>query len=112
MPTYGYRCQSCGTRFEVWQKMSDDPLTTCPTCGGPVRRLLYPAGIVFKGSGFYSTDHRSGSTSDTSSASESGSGAGSSSSEKTSSNGAGSSSSEKTSGSAASGESASAAKSE
>ncbi len=59
MPMYDYRCQSCGTRFEVWQKMTDDPLTTCQTCGGPVRRVLYPAGIVFKGSGFYSTDHRS-----------------------------------------------------
>jgi predicted nucleic acid-binding Zn ribbon protein len=38
--------------------MSDDPLTTCPTCGGPIRRVLFPAGIVFKGGGFYSTDHR------------------------------------------------------
>jgi putative FmdB family regulatory protein len=58
MPTYEYLCQTCGTRFEVWQKMSDDPLTTCQACGGPVRRVLYPAGIVFKGGGFYSTDHR------------------------------------------------------
>jgi putative FmdB family regulatory protein len=63
MPTYVYRCQSCGTRFEAWQKMTDDPLTTCQTCGGPVRRVLYPAGIVFKGGGFYSTDNRSGSAS-------------------------------------------------
>ena len=59
MPTYEYLCQACGTRFEVWQKMSDDALTTCQACGGPVRRVLYPAGIVFKGGGFYSTDHRS-----------------------------------------------------
>jgi putative FmdB family regulatory protein len=59
MPTYEYLCQVCGTRFEVWQKMSDDALTTCQACGGPVRRVLYPAGIVFKGGGFYSTDHRS-----------------------------------------------------
>lgn len=107
MPTYGYRCQSCGTRFEVWQKMSDDPLTTCPTCGGSVRRLLYPAGVVFKGSGFYSTDHRSGSASgDTSGTSESPSGAGASGSETKSGNGTGAS------GSTASGESAPAAKSE
>ena len=58
MPTYEYLCQACGTRFEVWQKMSDDPLTTCQACGGAVRRVLYPAGIVFKGGGFYSTDQR------------------------------------------------------
>jgi putative FmdB family regulatory protein len=58
MPTYEYLCQACGTRFEVWQKMSDDPITTCQACGGPVRRVLYPAGLVFKGGGFYSTDHR------------------------------------------------------
>jgi putative FmdB family regulatory protein len=58
MPTYEYRCKSCNGQFEAWQKMSDDPLTTCPTCGGPVRRLLFPAGIVFKGGGFYSTDQR------------------------------------------------------
>jgi putative FmdB family regulatory protein len=58
MPTYEYLCQACGTRFEVWQKMSDDSLTTCQACGGAVRRVLYPAGLVFKGGGFYSTDHR------------------------------------------------------
>jgi putative FmdB family regulatory protein len=74
MPTYEYRCQSCGTRFEVWQKMSDDPLTTCQTCGGPVHRVLYPAGIVFKGSGFYSTDNRSSGSSASSSQSSSASG--------------------------------------
>lgn len=58
MPTYDYRCQSCGSRFEAWQKITDDPIETCPTCGGPVRRVLYPVGLVFKGSGFYKTDHR------------------------------------------------------
>ncbi len=57
MPTYEYVCRSCEHRFEQWQKMTDDPLQTCPECGGHVRRVLYPAGIVFKGSGFYSTDH-------------------------------------------------------
>lgn len=57
MPTYEYLCKSCATRFEVWQHMTDDPLTECPTCHGTIRRVLYPAGIVFKGSGFYKTDH-------------------------------------------------------
>lgn len=57
MPTYEYVCRSCEHRFEQWQKMTDDPLQICPECGGHVRRVLYPAGIVFKGSGFYSTDH-------------------------------------------------------
>ena len=58
MPTYDYSCRSCGARFEVWQKMSDEPLTTCPTCGGEIHRIVYPVGLVFKGSGFYSTDNR------------------------------------------------------
>ena len=58
MPTYDYRCQSCGSRFEVWQKITDEPVETCPTCGGPVHRVLHPVGLVFKGSGFYKTDHR------------------------------------------------------
>lgn len=58
MPTYDYRCQSCGSRFEVWQKITDEPIETCPTCGGPVRRIVHPVGLVFKGSGFYKTDHR------------------------------------------------------
>ena len=58
MPTYEYLCKTCGHRFETWQKMIDDPLTTCPDCGAPIRRILFPAGVVFKGSGFYKTDHR------------------------------------------------------
>ncbi len=57
MPTYEYLCQTCSHRFETWQKMTDDPLTVCPECGNHIRRVLYPAGVVFKGSGFYSTDH-------------------------------------------------------
>jgi putative FmdB family regulatory protein len=57
MPTYEYVCHDCNNHFEKWQKMSEAPLTTCPTCGGPIRRVFYPAGIVFKGSGFYKTDH-------------------------------------------------------
>ncbi len=57
MPTYEYLCRVCSHRFETWQKMTDEPLTTCPECGGVIRRVLFPAGIVFKGSGFYKTDH-------------------------------------------------------
>jgi len=59
MPTYEYLCKTCSHRFETWQKMTDDPLEICPECGGYIRRVYYPAGIVFKGSGFYKTDHRS-----------------------------------------------------
>ncbi len=58
MPTYVYRCEQCGHRFEAWQHMTDEPLAMCPKCQGPIHRILFPAGIVFKGSGFYSTDHR------------------------------------------------------
>ena len=58
MPTYGYRCKSCGHQFEVFQRMSDDPVQTCPNCQGGVTRILYPTGVVFKGSGYYSTDYK------------------------------------------------------
>ncbi len=57
MPTYEYLCKTCSHRFETWQKMSEEPLTACPECGGVIRRVLFPAGVVFKGSGFYKTDH-------------------------------------------------------
>src|SRR5579863_1023637 len=57
MPTSEYVCNHCSHRFEIWQKMSDESLTVCPECGGHIRRVLFPAGIVFKGSGFYKTDH-------------------------------------------------------
>ena len=57
MPTYEYLCRECSHRFETWQKMTDDSLTTCPECGGNIRRVLFPASVVFKGSGFYKTDH-------------------------------------------------------
>ena len=59
MPTYEYACPDCGQRLEVVQKFSDDPLTMCPACGGRLRKLFSPVGIVFKGSGFYRTDSRS-----------------------------------------------------
>jgi putative FmdB family regulatory protein len=60
MPTYEYQCKSCKHRFEIWQKMADDALTVCPECNGVIRRLFFPAGIVFKGTGFYKTDHGNG----------------------------------------------------
>ncbi|MBN2811525.1 MAG: FmdB family transcriptional regulator [Spirochaetales bacterium] len=57
MPTYDYACDSCGNRFEVFQKMSDQPVNTCPSCGKAVRRVLSGGvGISFKGSGFYKND--------------------------------------------------------
>jgi putative FmdB family regulatory protein len=59
MPTYEYVCQSCGTHVEVYQRFSEDPLTECGVCGGPLRKVFHPAGILFKGPGFYSTDSRS-----------------------------------------------------
>jgi putative FmdB family regulatory protein len=58
VPTYGYRCDRCGHDFDVFQRMSDEPVAACPTCGATGRRLFFPAGIVFKGSGFYKTDSR------------------------------------------------------
>jgi putative FmdB family regulatory protein len=60
MPIYTYRCEDCGVQFEQSQKFTDSPLTRCPECGKKALRKVYlPVGIVFKGSGFYSTDHRS-----------------------------------------------------
>ncbi|MBX6753532.1 MAG: zinc ribbon domain-containing protein [Thermorudis peleae] len=58
MPIYEYECTACHHRFEVTQRFSDEPVRTCPQCGQSVRRLLFPAGIIFKGSGFYITDNR------------------------------------------------------
>jgi putative FmdB family regulatory protein len=58
MPTYEYLCKTCGHRFETWQKMSDEPLTVCPNCGAEIHRVLFANGVVFKGSGFYSTETR------------------------------------------------------
>ncbi|MDO8684363.1 MAG: zinc ribbon domain-containing protein [Armatimonadota bacterium] len=58
MPTYGYQCTKCDHSFEVFQKITDEPLTECEKCGSHVRKVLFPVGIVFKGSGFYVTDNR------------------------------------------------------
>lgn len=60
MPTYEYECQSCHERFEAVQRFSDPALTTCERCGGELRKVFSAVGIVFKGSGFYKTDSRSG----------------------------------------------------
>jgi putative FmdB family regulatory protein len=57
MPTYEYACQSCGRHVEVYQRFNDEPLKVCPTCGGELRKVFHPAGILFKGSGFYITDY-------------------------------------------------------
>ena len=62
MPTYQYACTDCGDRSEVVQRFTDDPLTVCSACGGKLRKVFSPVGIVFKGSGFYRTDSRSGSS--------------------------------------------------
>ncbi|UCD97908.1 MAG: zinc ribbon domain-containing protein [Chloroflexota bacterium] len=60
MPTYTYQCDNCGVRFDRHQKFSENPLTVCPECSQKALRKIYtPVGIVFKGSGFYATDHRS-----------------------------------------------------
>jgi putative FmdB family regulatory protein len=60
MPVYIYQCESCGVRFDRYQKFTEQPLTWCPECGKKALRKVYsPVGIVFKGSGFYSTDHKS-----------------------------------------------------
>ncbi len=61
MPLYTYRCSENGHEFQVRQRMLDDPLTECPVCGGPVRRVVSSVGVVFKGSGFYVTDNRTSS---------------------------------------------------
>jgi putative FmdB family regulatory protein len=57
MPLYEYECDACGRRFERIQKFSDPPVAACPTCDGPVRKLLSTPAIQFKGSGFYITDY-------------------------------------------------------
>jgi putative FmdB family regulatory protein len=61
MPTYEYKCTKCGHTFEAVQRMSDKPLSRCPECKGAVRRIIGGGmGVIFKGSGFYSTDNRKG----------------------------------------------------
>lgn len=119
MPTYVYRCLECDTRFEVQQAFTDDALTSseCASCGltTPVKKVFTPVGVTFKGSGFYKTDSRSGSSksagssssSDSSSSGSTSSSSSSSSSDSSSSSGGGSSTSSSGSGGSGSGSSGS-----
>ncbi len=68
MPLYAYQCDNCGVQFERMQKFTDKPIKRCPECNkSAVRRVIQPAGIIFKGSGWYKTDNRSSSSTTTSS---------------------------------------------
>jgi putative FmdB family regulatory protein len=95
MPIYEYRCER-GHTFEVMQRMTDDPLTSCSTCESPVQRVFHPVAVHFKGSGFYNTDYgrkKSGASSNSEGSSSSDSSSKSeSSSKKESSSGSSSSS--------------------
>jgi len=84
VPTYQYACTECGDRSEVVQRFSDDPLTVCTTCGGKLRKIFSPVGIVFKGSGFYRTDSRNGASSVPAAKESAGNGSNGSSSESSS----------------------------
>lgn len=88
MPVYAYKCKSCGHQLEVRQSFSDAPLSECPQCGGELRKQFNSVGVVFKGSGFYRNDSRSGGSSPSAT---SGSGSAGSSSSGSGSAGAGSS---------------------
>jgi putative FmdB family regulatory protein len=79
VPTYQYVCTECGGQIEAVQKFTDDPLTVHDACGGRLRKVFSPVGIVFKGSGFYRTDSRKGSSAATPASSSSSSGESSSS---------------------------------
>lgn len=59
MPIYEYKCSKCGHRIEIIQKMSDQPVTVCEKCNGAMSKVISPAGLVFKGSGWYITDYSS-----------------------------------------------------
>jgi putative FmdB family regulatory protein len=76
MPTYEYACTDCGYRFEVFRRIGDDPMTVCEVCGGLLRKVFHPAGIVFKGSGFYATDSRPKKEKETTSSSKGSDGSG------------------------------------
>jgi putative FmdB family regulatory protein len=98
VPTYQYVCTECGGQIEAVQRFTDDPLTVHDTCGGRLRKVFSPVGIVFKGSGFYRTDSRNGSSASApaSSSSASSSSSDSSASSTSSSSSASSSGGEKT----------------
>jgi putative FmdB family regulatory protein len=94
VPTYQYTCTECGEPVEAVQKFTDAPLTVCTACGGRLRKVFSPVGIVFKGSGFYRTDSRNGATApaakEKEKASDSASSSSSSGESSSSSNGSGS----------------------
>jgi putative FmdB family regulatory protein len=94
VPTYQYACTDCGDRSEAVQRFSDDPLTVCSACGGKLRKVFSPVGIVFKGSGFYRTDSRDSSKSVAASSSANGSNGSSTAAEKSGSSAGGSAASE------------------
>jgi putative FmdB family regulatory protein len=71
VPIYGYRCTSCGHELEVPQRVADEPLKVCPKCQGKLTKMLYPTGVIFKGSGFYSTDYKASGKSASANGSES-----------------------------------------
>lgn len=85
MPLYEYECQSCGRRTELLQRFSDEPLTTCPECGGKVRKLLSAPAVQFKGTGWYVTDYGRGNGNGSRSESKSGAGEAAAASDKSSS---------------------------
>ena len=60
MPTYEYECGSCNFRFERKQRFDEEPVAMCPECGGKARRVIHSVPVIFKGSGFYTTDNRKG----------------------------------------------------
>ncbi|WP_030814502.1 FmdB family zinc ribbon protein [Streptomyces sp. NRRL F-2799] len=103
MPTYQYQCKDCGEGLEAVQKFTDDALTECPNCGGPLKKVFSAVGIVFKGSGFYRNDSRGASSSSSPAAksSSSSSDAKSSSTSSTSSSSSASSTPSSSAGSAA-----------
>jgi putative FmdB family regulatory protein len=115
VPTYQYTCTECGEGLEAYQKFTDDPLTVCPACGGKLRKIFSPVGIVFKGSGFYRTDSRASASNGSKDKSHNGSASDSSSSSEKSAGSdqkTGSSSSDSSSSGSSSGEPKPAAKKE
>ncbi|MET8693397.1 FmdB family zinc ribbon protein [Streptomyces bauhiniae] len=102
MPTYQYQCKDCGEGLEAVQKFTDDALTECPNCGGPLKKVFSAVGIVFKGSGFYRNDSRGASSSSSPAAKPSSSSSDAKSSSSSSTSSSSSSSSSSTSSSAGS----------
>ncbi|GAA1947038.1 FmdB family zinc ribbon protein [Agromyces allii] len=109
MPTYSYRCTECRNAFDIQQSFTDDSLTVCESCGGPLRKVFNSIGVTFNGSGFYRTDSRSGSSAVPAAKSSSGDSSKGSSSGGSSSGSSGSSGGSSSSGSSSGGSTASVA---